>query len=126
MNKLYYQLLIYLAFRRYCDCTFDVEIDSSSTQCLGDLAALLASEVVALKDRPGSGDELVDIFAGERDGVASITIVEPGGFLNGIVSPLVSIVGTDSNRAGRLVVRHGREHDPLFLVFSVHSSRDSL
>lgn len=69
------------------------------------------SQVVALEDAPSCGDERVDIFARERDGVASVTVVELGDFLDCIESPFVPVVGSDVNRARRLVVRHRREHD---------------
>jgi len=112
----------HFSFRRDRNLGIEIKSDGSSAQCLGDLPALLAGEVVALEDAVGRVDELIDIFAGERDCVAPIAVVERCGFLNCIESAFVPVVGPDTDRSGCLVVRHAREHNPPFLVFLVHSS----
>ncbi|ELZ16805.1 hypothetical protein C477_14368 [Haloterrigena salina JCM 13891] len=62
---------------------------------LGDHPALLAGEVITLENDPGCGNERVDIFAGERDRVAPITVVESSSFLNRVESPFVPVVCPD-------------------------------
>lgn len=73
--------------------------------------------MLVLEDGLYRGDERSDVFARERDGVAPVTVVELGGFLDRVESLFVPVVSSDANRSGRFGVRHVREHDPLYLVF---------
>lgn len=109
------------AFRPDRKIGFDLEGHRSRGERVGDLAALGSREVVPFEHSSGGTDKLFDVFAGEGNGVRSVAVVELCGLLDGVIPPLVVLVGPDPNRAGRLIAGHAREHEPLFLDFCGHS-----